>query len=908
MPTPRPLAAPSAPGLVVLLGAPGSGRTTLLTRLSEAASGPALVGGGLASLRGVPGLALSRAVRARLPENDVDLAVEAVRARVRGGLLVLDDLQWADSLTLAVVPRLAPHVRVLAAVRTPSDLPGEVLAALRAAATGWHVVPRLNAAAAGELARATAPGLATPVVDLVVERAGGIPLAVKVLAQRAAKASVAPGAVTDRSQVFDAATLAAAKAQANRATNELDRAIAETVAQLSMPGRTSVAALGLLGRPASDDLLGPGVDELIEAGLAIRSGETVSPAAPYVAEVAAGVLPAADRQALHRRLAKLCPDGEAARHFAAAGDGVDALRCALSAADKARTSGERAAHLLLAAGLRTTEVPIRTRLDAVAAALAVGRHHVALRTLDELDSDLPPAPDADRTEWLVRRSEALLHAGEAAQSLQVALSGVQAMDSQTPIRMHAELARTRLLAAVGASAHEEIATALTDATETLAAIERAGGESADAAAVRFGLAIGGASQRVAGWADALSSAADAARAAGRYSDEQWCRWTLAESLAADGDISAAATAAADGVGRCAIDGAYSWEARFIGLRLWIDALRGEDLDDVARRAADLLDRSVPGRARAYALAASCLAAADTGALGLARSQLDTHHQPALRGLRGLPAEALSWVSAEVAWLDGSSAQTPAPDPADGVDSVDRTSAADSALLAGLNAITNNWAQFERNDSDRADSGSPASGQVGSAATSAKAAGPIRAAGPITPVAPPAVASTLAAWSRAAGGWPSAPAFEQAAQAWAELATREHIRALLGVLIAPDPPDAAVPLLLKAEDTANDAGLVVLLGRIRRGLRQYAAHGRVANRDLSERPKRLDVDGTPLSGRETEILQLVAAGEPTRRIAARLGLSRDTVETHVRSGMRKLGARTRTEAAARVMAELTAARS
>jgi predicted transcriptional regulator len=46
-----------------------------------------------------------------------------------------------------------------------------------------------------------------------------------------------------------------------------------------------------------------------------------------------------------------------------------------------------------------------------------------------------------------------------------------------------------------------------------------------------------------------------------------------------------------------------------------------------------------------------------------------------------------------------------------------------------------------------------------------------------------------------------------------------------------------------------------------------------------------------------VLRLVAAGEPTRRIAGQLGVSIQTVETHIRAGMRKLGARTRTEAAA-----------
>ena len=46
-----------------------------------------------------------------------------------------------------------------------------------------------------------------------------------------------------------------------------------------------------------------------------------------------------------------------------------------------------------------------------------------------------------------------------------------------------------------------------------------------------------------------------------------------------------------------------------------------------------------------------------------------------------------------------------------------------------------------------------------------------------------------------------------------------------------------------------------------------------------------------------MLRLVAAGEPTRRFAGQLGISAETVDTHIRSSMRKLGARTRTEAAA-----------
>jgi pimeloyl-ACP methyl ester carboxylesterase/DNA-binding CsgD family transcriptional regulator len=53
---------------------------------------------------------------------------------------------------------------------------------------------------------------------------------------------------------------------------------------------------------------------------------------------------------------------------------------------------------------------------------------------------------------------------------------------------------------------------------------------------------------------------------------------------------------------------------------------------------------------------------------------------------------------------------------------------------------------------------------------------------------------------------------------------------------------------------------------------------------------------PLSPRETEVLQLLAAGEPNKIIARRLGIGVATVERHVASVYRKLGARGRADAA------------
>jgi DNA-binding CsgD family transcriptional regulator len=151
-----------------------------------------------------------------------------------------------------------------------------------------------------------------------------------------------------------------------------------------------------------------------------------------------------------------------------------------------------------------------------------------------------------------------------------------------------------------------------------------------------------------------------------------------------------------------------------------------------------------------------------------------------------------------------------------------------------------------------------------------------------------VRATLDAWAGTHNG--AADRFPRAADLWTGVAVRERVRCLLAHALVTTDPASAVPALLTAERLAAGTGLVVLLGRVRRALRQHAIR-----RDV-----RGERSGDDLTQREREVLALVAAGEPTRRIAGQLGISRETVETHIRSGMRRLGARTRTEAAARLL--------
>lgn len=808
----------ATPGLVVIHGGPGSGRSTVLRQVGATFHGPVYVGGGLAALAPVPAFALSRALRVRLPTQDPALLAEAVRSRVRAGLLLLDDLQWVDPVTLAALIPLAGYCRMAVALRTPHRLPPAGLAALRGAAAGWLAVPALGPDTAAALARATAPGLDPATVADVVRRAGGTPLAVTALARHATDR---PGGTGPSAPDVD----------------QVGYAVATALADLTRPARTALAALGLLGRPASAAILGSGADELTAAGLVADAGDgTVAPVSPYVAEVAAGLLDPDGRRALHQRLADLVPAGESARHLAAAGDSARAYARAVAAADDATTAGERADLLLLACDLPGVDPVPQVRLRAARAALDCGRPRVAARVL----TTAAPLGVAAA----VLRAEALVQLGD--------LTAARAAATPVPDSADPELVAARdrilLLAQLGDDP---------DAATRMAAriVARHGPQPAHAG-LRAACAAVSAASRHPGWEQALASAATAAAADGDLLAARWSAWLLVETLVADARLDEAARTAESAAQACAVDLAYSWRTRFTAAALWCAALGGATAgagpDEVLRRAGDLTDRTLPALARGYAVAAASLIEADGGLLATARARLAT------AGTYPSPVGALlDWVSREAAWLDGQPERAAAPPdaPPNG-----------PPLFDGLRRITTRWAAHD----------AAADVPVGAPPASAL----------------PVVRQTLAAWD-GAGDDPTG--FTRAAAAWHDLAVREEVRCLLAHGLHERDPGRAVPTLLAAEQLATEAGLVVLLGRTRRALRRHAVR----------RDNRGPRTGNALTDREHDVLRLVAAGEPTRRIAGQLGVSGETVETHIRSGMRKLGARTRTEAAALALTQVAA---
>ena len=58
----------------------------------------------------------------------------------------------------------------------------------------------------------------------------------------------------------------------------------------------------------------------------------------------------------------------------------------------------------------------------------------------------------------------------------------------------------------------------------------------------------------------------------------------------------------------------------------------------------------------------------------------------------------------------------------------------------------------------------------------------------------------------------------------------------------------------------------------------------------------------LSARELEIVRMIARGESGPEIAAELHIAHDTVRTHVRNAMKKIGARSRAHLVAKVLGE------
>ena len=131
-----------------------------------------------------------------------------------------------------------------------------------------------------------------------------------------------------------------------------------------------------------------------------------------------------------------------------------------------------------------------------------------------------------------------------------------------------------------------------------------------------------------------------------------------------------------------------------------------------------------------------------------------------------------------------------------------------------------------------------------------------------------------------------------------------------IVLTSNPDDNQLFLALKAQAVAY-LSKEVTANQLIETVRRVAKGEHPINESLTTRPKvaehvlqqfqelswrsQAEVYISPLTPRETEILQYIAQGYLNKQIAAELGISEQTIKNHVTSILRKLNANARTEA-------------
>ncbi len=563
----------SADRPVVVTGEAGVGKTALLRAVAPLDGRAVFEGGALATLSWLSYLPLQRALGRDVAAGDTTTVAQDVEAAVGPGVLLVDDVQWADAATLDVLLHLAGRVGLALGVRRGDPGADPVLDRLRDAGVHELVLLPLATSDAADLVRTLRPDLPPSAVARLVERSGGNPLLLHELT-----ATGEPSA-------------------------SLRLALAARLRLLDVPGREAFGLLALAGRPVPADRLGDaGTKSLLAAELATIGPEGVQIRHALLAEVAAAEMTEADRRALHAQVARMVgDDAEAARHHHLAGETALAHSAALRAAATAVRPAELASHLALAAATADGPEADALRLRAARALEQAHDWDGMVRVLKLLD---PGNTEAQAWACLLRARGAWA-AGDVAglrTALDAGLTLVGGSGSEVEVGLLIE--RVRIPVFVDC----DLAEGIRQSTRALERARTAGGDVTRALYLH-GTALATADDHTA--PRLLAAAIDAARSTGDTSTEFLAANNLIAYHESSGDPALGRTLCREFLSRAHDLGLGEWER---GVRVSLVGLdfHAGDYRKVIADAEQLLDTVVEARGHDQLLEILCIALIDVG--------------------------------------------------------------------------------------------------------------------------------------------------------------------------------------------------------------------------------------------------------------------------------------------------------
>jgi DNA-binding CsgD family transcriptional regulator/tetratricopeptide (TPR) repeat protein len=817
----------------VIVGEAGVGKTALISAAAAVSPRRCLRGGALATLSWMPYLPIKRALGRAVCEGDTIRVAADVHAAVGDGILVIDDLHWADAATLQLIPMLAPQCCLLLAVRQGDPGTPALLEFLADAGVTAVTAAPLDEQAALAFARELRGDLDEPTMVAVVERAGRNPLLIRELC------------VT------------------GEPSTSLRLALSAQLRRLPFEVRRDFAVLAAVGAPVSVDRFGPAAAALTVAGLAQMQDGRCTVRHALLGETVLATFSAEELREVHAHAVALV-DGPAlrARHLLAAGRGREARQEALAAATAATSGQERAQHLRLAAVCGRGVEDDELRLRAAEALAAAGLDLAAEQVLNTIVGDQPEL----RAQVLLLRGRTRWGAGDAdgaARAVAEARSTLAAAcATETPIRIDLLLAE----AWISSFVHEDHERAVQRASAALALAECDGSARARAHyLLGTALALLGRS----GFAEHLEQARLLARQCGDIDVELRASNNLIGAHESNGDHARGRLVARQMVGRAAELGLGAWEHQFRAMQanlLMLDGEYGSALDIVDA----VLGGATEPRTRDQLEVTRTACLIDLGQFDEAWRQIE-------RSLRSAAPDAKGRLQFRYLAADAELCSGRPERALQRFDELSPELGADGELalftLLGRSRALALWGR----------------------STDVVLDGELQ---PFFRAVPTELrAHALAACEQ----WRAAvDLFDRAAAEWRPHHFRSAIYCAWQAAEAQRHTErhSAIPRLEVVEQRAAAHGLTWLVANVRRSLRRCGVR-----RTAPRRPGVGD-----LSGREVEIIELIGIGLTNADTAARLGLTRRTVETLVASAAAKLDAHSRVELVARFSALMASSRN